>query len=53
MIAEVSLFKSDPLPGRGEKHQNKSHLAVAMSADLCVINKHTIDPCSKGDKIIA
>lgn len=52
MITEVSLFNSDPLPGRGENSKQKS-LGSYMTGDFCVIEEYMIDLCSKGDKIIA
>lgn len=52
-IVDVSLFKSDPPPWTvGVRNQSKSW-QLTMTGDLFVIKKHMIDPCSKGNKIIA
>lgn len=51
MITEVSLVKSDPLLGRGDKSKPKS-LGVTMTGELHVIKKHVIGHYSKGDNIV-
>lgn len=50
MIAEVSLVKSDPLSGRGDKSKPKS-LGVTVTGELRVTKKHMIGPYSEGDNV--
>lgn len=53
VMAEASLSSGPPPWTGGKKDQSKTHLTVTVTGYLPVIEKHTIDPCGKGNEITA